>query len=407
MALPGDPAARSGQPARPADLAGGDRTPVHPPAAALSDHPDAHGAADGAHADGAGDPGGARPRAARRELVARRPGRYADDDEAEHRDVRHRRAEHALVVSAEPAACRLQPDRGWRRHRLPPGAGRRAAGPVPALGVRADRGGHVSGPITGGTGVTTVATSARTYTVTGREETLDAVLVIVPLVRASTGRPLPARGAQPSARTRHPHARARIVTGGILVIAGRPDLALRPPPAPSTTITVDLAVPGEPMISRDFSVPAGASLPVNEPAWELDDPVRTVTGAVRRTGFPFPAVPAATVAAGTGVPGAPFALALRTPLALDHPAGLPLRECTLTAGPSTTLAEPMAAGARTVVLASSAGIGAGAVLEFGDDPVREHVVVQGPGHGPDEVLLRTPVVHSAPSGAPIASFSAA
>jgi hypothetical protein len=265
----------------------------------------------------------------------------------------------------------------------------------------------VSGPITGGTGVTTVATSARTYTVAGREETLDAVLVIVPLVRASTGRPLPARGAQPSARTRHPHARARIVTGGILVIAGRSDLALRPPPAPSTTITVDLAVPGEPMISRDFSVPAGASLPVNEPAWELDDPVRTVTGAVRRTGFPFPAVPAATVTAGTGVAGAPFALALRTPLALDHAAGLPLRECTLTAGPSTTLAEPVGAGARSVVLASSAGIGAGAVLEFGDDPVREHVVVQGPGPGPDQVLLRTPVVHSAPSGAPIASFSAA
>lgn len=261
--------------------------------------------------------------------------------------------------------------------------------------------------MTGGTGVSIVATSARTYTVAGRERTLDTVLVIVPLVRASTGRPLPARAAQPAARTRHPHAWARIVTGGFLAIAGRPDLALRPPPAPSTTITVDLAVPGEPVISRDFSVPAGASLPVHEPAWELDDPVRTVTGSVRRAGFPFPAVASATVTAGTGAASAPFALALRTPLALAHAAGLPIRQCTLTAGPNTTLAEPVAAGAVSLVLAGSAGIGAGTVLEFGDDPVREQVIVQGQGPGPDQILLRTPVVHSAPAGAPIAGFSAA
>lgn len=261
----------------------------------------------------------------------------------------------------------------------------------------------MSGPVSG----VTVATSVRAYTVAGREEILDAVLVVVPLVRAATGQPLPARAAQPSARTRHPHARARVASGGFLVVAGRPDLALRPAPAPSTAITVELAVPGEPVISRDFSVPTGAALPVHEPAWELDDPVRTVTGTVRRIGFPFPAVPAATVTAGTGAAGAPFALALRTPLALDHAAGLPVRKCTLTAGPVTTLAEPVAAGALSVVLGSSAGIGTGTVLEFGDDPVREHVVVQGPGPEPEQVLLRTPVVHSAPSGVPIASYSPA
>lgn len=93
------------------------------------------------------------------------------------------------------------------------------------------------------TGVTTVATSARTYAVAGREETLDAVLVIVPLVRAATGRPFPARAAQPSVRTGHPHARARIASGGFLVVAGRPDLVLRSS-VPFTTITVELAVPG-------------------------------------------------------------------------------------------------------------------------------------------------------------------
>lgn len=240
-----------------------------------------------------------------------------------------------------------------------------------------------------------------------REQTLDAVLVIVPLVRAATGQPLPARAAQPLASTAHPHARARIASGGFLVVAGRPDLALRPAPAPSTTITVDLAVPGETLISRDFSVLTGASLPVHEPAWELDDPVRTVTGSVRRRAFPFPAVPSATVAAGTGVAGTPFALALRTPLALDHPAGLTVRECTLAAGPGSTLAEPVAAGALSVVLAGAAGIGAGAVLQFGADPIREHVVVQGPGSAPDELLLRTPVVHSAPAGAAVTSWTSA
>ncbi|MFD2081329.1 hypothetical protein SAMN05421678_12625 [Actinopolymorpha cephalotaxi] len=250
------------------------------------------------------------------------------------------------------------------------------------------------------TGVTTVATSARTYAVAGREETLDAVLVIVPLVRAATGRPFPARAAQPSVRTGHPHARARIASGGFLVVAGRPDLVLRSS-VPFTTITVELAVPGEPVIRRDFSVPTGAPLPVHMPAWELDDPVRTITGTVRRVGFPFPVVPAATVTAGTGVAGAPFALALRTPLARDHAAGLVVRECTLTAGPVTTLAEPVVAGAVSVVLASSAGIGAGTVLEFGAAPVREHVVVQGPGPDPGQVLLRSPVVHSAPGGAPV------
>ena len=252
-----------------------------------------------------------------------------------------------------------------------------------------------------------VGTPAHVYTVGGREQTLDAVLVIVPLVRAATGAPLPPRAAPMSARTDHPNARARIASGGFLVVAGRPDLALRKAPATSTTITVQLGVPGEPVINRDFTVPTGASLPVHEPPWELDDPVRTIIGTVRRVAFPFPAVPSATVTGGTGTAGTPFALALRTPLAMDHAAGRPVRECTLTAGPGTTVAAPMAAGDLSVVLASAAGIGAGAVLQFGADPIREHVVVQGPGPAANEVLLQTPVVHSAPAGTAVASWTAA
>jgi hypothetical protein len=255
--------------------------------------------------------------------------------------------------------------------------------------------------------VTTVATPSHVYTVSGREQTLDAVLIIVPLVRAATGQPLPPRAAQPHAVTRHPYARARIASGGYLVVAGRPDLALRPAPAPSTTITVELAVPGEPVISQDFIIPTGSALPLHLPPWELDDPLLTVTGTVRRNAFPHTAVPSATVVAGTGMALAPFALALRTPLALEHATGLTVRLCTLTPGPPTTLAEPASSGALSVVLASTVGIGAGTVLGIGDETIREHVIADGTSLGPGQVLLRTPIVHSAPANAAIASFGVA
>jgi hypothetical protein len=255
--------------------------------------------------------------------------------------------------------------------------------------------------------VTTVATPSHVYAVSGREQTLDAVLIIVPLVRAATGQPLPPRAAQPHAVTRHPHARALIVSGGYLVVAGRPDLALRPAPAPSTTITVELAVPGEPVISHHFIIPTSSALPLHLPPWELDDPPLTVTGTVRRSAFPYPAVPSAMVVAGTGAASAPFALALRTPLSLDHAAGRTVRLCTLIPGPATTLAEPARLGALSVVLTSTAGIGAGTVLEIGDETIREHVVADGAGPDPGQVLLRTPIVHSAPAGAAVASSGAA
>src|SRR5262249_2396299 len=76
-------------------------------------------------------------------------------------------------------------------------------------------------------------------------------------------------------------------------------------------------------------------------------------------------------------------------------------------GPVTTLAGPAIPGALTVVLTSTAGIGAGTVLATGDETIREHLVVHGPGAGPGEVRLRTPIVRSAPVGAAITSFGAA
>lgn len=255
--------------------------------------------------------------------------------------------------------------------------------------------------------VTTVATATHTYSVAGHEETLDAVLLIVPLVRASTGQPLPPRAAQPHAVTRHPHARARIASGSYLVVAGRPDLALRALPAPSTTIIVELSVPGEAMISRDFTIPTGSALPLHPPAWELDAPPITVTGTVRRKNFPFPAVASAKIVAGTGLTTTPFALALRTPLALGHAAGLTVRRVTLTAGPATTFAADAAQGALSVTLSSTAGIGAGTVLEYGDPTVREHVIADGLGLGPGEVRLRTPIVRSASAGVAVTTQTAA
>ncbi|WP_454698331.1 hypothetical protein [Arthrobacter humicola] len=253
--------------------------------------------------------------------------------------------------------------------------------------------------------LTTVATTSRTYTVTGREVRTNVVLLVVPLVRAATGVALPSRGAQPFARTNHAHTRARIASGGFLIVAGRADLALRPAPATSTTITVELAMPGEPVLTRDFTIPTGATLPVHHPAWELDDPVRTITGTVRRKGFPFPPVPQAQVAAGSGTAGAPFVLALRAPLALDHASGQTVRACTLTAGPVTALESAVAAAATSVVLISNVGIIAGTVLEFGANTVREQVIAAGTGPAPGEVRLRTPVVHSAASGTVVSTFT--
>jgi hypothetical protein len=95
-------------------------------------------------------------------------------------------------------------------------------------------------------------------------------------------------------------------------------------------------------------------------------------------------------------------LAVRRPVAHDHPKGAELRTVTVPPGAhATTLRAAASPGALTLALQARGPLAAGAQLSLGwPDPI-EAVSVQAPGPGPEDVTLTAPLARAHAAGAPV------
>lgn len=214
-------------------------------------------------------------------------------------------------------------------------------------------------------------------------------LAIAPLVDEWTG----AAPLSVSARARDPRTDAH-VSGGALVITGAPHLVRSNLATAPLDLTIDLLREGRPPQRIQLTIPMGSVLPYTAPPIAVTATTITLIGRVTEADFPNAPIPGAAVnIAGAGV-GTQL-VALNVPLANDHPSGTAMRARTLTSGPSTTLVAPARAGDRALVVAATAGIASDDVLAIGAD------LLVAAGINGSLVLLRTPVVVSAPAGATV------
>jgi hypothetical protein len=221
----------------------------------------------------------------------------------------------------------------------------------------------------------------------------DALLV-ARIVDAASHVPRPVRDAS----TASPYAWAHVATGGYLVLSGRPELALPDLATTSRDIGARLEFDDRGPLDLQFTIPAGSSLPFRPGDVEVALPPAGLTGTITDAAFPNPPIAGATIAITAASP--PPLLGLRTPLSLVHPSGASVRARTITAAAvATSLAEAADQGATAVTVLSTAGCAAGAVLELGDDPSLEHVVITAVDGALALVSLAVPLRRSRAAGA--------
>lgn len=242
----------------------------------------------------------------------------------------------------------------------------------------------------------TVVTPTGGYLTVPGDRLRTRALAVVALVDEWTG----LAPEQIRATSRTPWIRAH-VTDGYLVLTGVPERALPHLATAAETIVVRLERPGRGRYDVELVVPVNSALPWRGPALALDSTVVAVAGRVRRSSFPHAAVGGAILDV-QGV-GTQSLVALRTPLAFAHDAGVTVRRRNLNPGAATTAGQT-AAGQTRVVVASTAGIVNGTVLAIGPEEREEHVTASGLEPG-GVVVLRVPLVRSVADGAAVRLFT--
>lgn len=197
-----------------------------------------------------------------------------------------------------------------------------------------------------------------------------SALVVARVVDAASGRPRPVTAVT----TPSPHVMAHVADGGYLVLTGRPELAVPDLAASAYELRARLVLPDAAAVEVTFALPAGTALPLRAPDVAVELPPTALAGTVRRAAFPNAPVAGATVTAQHAAPGRAL-LALRTPLAVEHPDGATVRPRSIgPSGPPAQLTEDAPSGTRTVALDDVTGCAPpNSLLVLGDPTTVEHV----------------------------------
>jgi hypothetical protein len=190
---------------------------------------------------------------------------------------------------------------------------------------------------------------------------------------------------------------------GLYAVTGRIDIAF--PGLASTSYAVDLTLsaPGYRDYPLTIAIPDNTSLPITvSPVTMRRLPVR-LQGRVVDDATGQPAAGALVVSVDNPSPPIPppppplpYALLLRSPLALAHNVGAQVQPAALTATGSAHLTVAVQGGAATVSLDSTAGLGGGVLIRFAspDATIAEYAQYAGPGALPGQVALRDPLNNS-------------
>lgn len=238
----------------------------------------------------------------------------------------------------------------------------------------------------------TVSTADATYTVVDAERVVTGALVIVRLLDAGSGTPL----ATARVHTDRQFAHVHVSSSGHLAVIGRADLVLPHLATVDETVVVELERTGRRPQQLSLLVPMGSALPLELADLLVEAAPIGIAGTVTTAAHPYTPVADAVVRAILPAGGPPFALALRTPLARDHPATTTIRSRVLNPVTATSLAQPVTAGptAVTVALASVAGCAPDRVLAVGPPSDIEHVVIHAVDAATSTVTLRSPLRRS-------------
>lgn len=247
-----------------------------------------------------------------------------------------------------------------------------------------------------------VVTATGQYDVVDGDRLRTQALVLMPVLDPTLSAGLGNRLVV--AQSNDPHVGAHI-TDGILVLTGRPELALPRLTTADELLHVTLRTAGLPAQDVPVTVPMGSALPYNAPAVALAVPPVAVSGRVIQAVFPHAGIADAMVTVSGAAPAGQL-LALRCPLGLAHAVGNVVRVNALTTVAGTTLAAPAAVGDQTITVASAASITSGTVLGLGPAGRCEHIVADSVDPVSRTVFLRAPVVRSRPPGAAVSVSSA-
>lgn len=218
-----------------------------------------------------------------------------------------------------------------------------------------------------------------------------AVLIQGSVVDEVTGGPLHARLTVSAS---HPAALAKGFGGSLWCVSGYPEQVF---PALPDDLTVSLSCPGYRPATVLVNVPASAVFPFDAGAIAMrPEPVRLQGRVVQVAGARDP-IDGAAITTPT-----PDLTLLRTPIHLDHAAGVTVRRRALNAAvPATTVATSAFGGATTLLLNDVSTIAAGAILQLGSDRDMEFVIVSSVEATLNTVTLAGPIRRSLPAGSPV------
>ena len=242
-------------------------------------------------------------------------------------------------------------------------------------------------------GAVAVVNATGSYLVVRDAVVGTTALAVIPVVDEWTG-------AAPAALTVTSLTRwvAAHVSGGAIVLTGRPDLAWPDLATADQHVTVRWQRPDSPAETVTITVPAGSALPFPGTPLAVRADTITVRGLVRLRAFPHPPVPGATVTIG----GTTTALVVVSPpLTAAHPAGSLVRVRTLSPSTATTLSADTVSGVLALPVASTAGFATGDAVEVGGVLAGTIVAVLGP----TVVTLDAPLAVTASAGTPVAVHS--
>ena len=206
-----------------------------------------------------------------------------------------------------------------------------------------------------------------------------------------TGGPLHARV---TASADHPEAVAKGFEGSLWCVAGYAEQVFPTLPA---SLTVTLSAPGYRNATVTLNLPSGTVFPFDGGTVLLrPDPVRMQGRVVEVVGARNPIAGAAVTAAN------PNLLLLRTPVHLDHTAGVAVRQRALNpAGSVKQLTAAALGGSTRLTLTNTTGVVANAVLQLGTDRDAEYVVVTAADPVTGNVDLAAPLRRSLAAGATV------
>ena len=242
-----------------------------------------------------------------------------------------------------------------------------------------------------------IAADRRLYTVVHDLTTYYRLLVAGRVLDALTGEPVRSTFTVTAERE---DLLVRSLDDGFFAVGGDPELAFSLLASNAYPFGLTVSAPGYREASQTVPVPANATFPRPPVVFSLRRrPVRLQGRVTEAAGAQGP-IPGAAVGIGAGP-----VLALRTPLAFGHDAGVEVRDCALTsAGAPKLLHSAAAGGDDTLTLNNRTGLNLGHVLRLGPPEAYEYAPITGLApepadlNQPGEVTLGTPLRRSLSPG---------